>query len=130
VVEQVKVSVLGLNAPLLSGQAAEMIPPGFVIPAHRLGPRPGSLWSGLRASVSRAVTGTETVQGASAWSVRELKEMTFCLAMPRCWWSWRIGRNFPAGRSRSACHRHARLRLPAALDLGGALGALASRGGA
>ena len=84
-VEQVKVSVLGLNAPRLSGQAAEMIPPGFVIPAYRRLCR--ARIASVRAARQRQRLGDRNgdCSGGLGLECPRAKEITFCLAMPRCW---------------------------------------------
>lgn len=58
------------------------------------GPRPDKLRSGPGTSVSAAVTGAGDCSGALGRERPRAEEVAFCLAMPRCWWSWRIGRNF------------------------------------
>jgi hypothetical protein len=58
------------------------------------GPRRGKLRFGPATSVSAAVTGAGDCSGGLGRECPRAKEVAFCLAMPRCWRSWRIGRNF------------------------------------
>jgi hypothetical protein len=99
--ERLAVARWRLNAlgrlPRLSGQAAETAPPRLRdsgVPAP--GPRPGKLRSGPGTGVSAAVTGTGDCSGGLGRGRPRAKEVAGCLAMPRRWWSRRIGRNFPS----------------------------------
>jgi hypothetical protein len=120
--------------PALGGHggrmAAEMILPGFVIPACRRLAR--ARVAALRAGHQCQCCGDRTrdCSGALGRECLPAEEVMFCLVTPRCWWSRRIGRNFLPGRPRFGVPQVRQAAAPAALDLGSALYAQASRGGA